>query len=241
MRILLDRILHRPPKYRDVERNVAAAAREILNLPANEFDALWDEVCRSRLEERIAAQLHLRFPNGPPVLLIASPEGDWLDILRFLYVLVRATRPSHAVETGVGPVGASTTFILQAMRVNQAGHLWSIDAGHYLSRYGLEPGNGIPDELRDRHTLLIAEARGQLPRVLDQCRPPAGLFLHDSEHTYANMSFEFGVAWPKLARGGYLLSDDSRNDAPDLFGAKVGLSPKFIEYGGTPFGVLHKP
>ena len=241
VRIILDHILHRPPKSRDVERNVDRAAREILNLPPNEFDSLWDEACRSRPEERIAHQLHLKFPNGPPVLLIASPEGDWLEILRFMYVLVRATRPMHVVETGVGPVGASTTFILQAMHANAAGHLWSLDAGHYLSRYGVEPGNGIPDDLRDRHTLLIAETRGQLVRVLDQCVPPAGIFLHDSEHTFANMTFEFGAAWPRLSGGGYLLSDDARNDAPDRFATRVGLEPKFILYGGTPFGVLRKP
>jgi hypothetical protein len=241
IRLVLDRVLHRPPGSRTVERNVRVAARQILELPVGEFDALWEEARRSRLEERIAAQLRLRFPNGPPILLIASPEGDWLEILRFLYVLVRATRPAHAVETGVGPVGASTTFILGAMHENRAGHLWSLDVGHYLSIHGVEPGNGIPDELRDRHTLLIAGARTQLARVMDQCVPPAGLFLHDSEHTYANMTFEYGVAWSRLALSGYLLSDDSRNDAVDRFGARVGLRPRFIEYGGTPFGVLRKP
>ena len=34
------------------------------------------------------------------------------------------------------------------------------------------------------------------------------LFFHDSLHTYANMSWEFEVAWPALRDGGLLVSDD---------------------------------
>jgi len=241
VRLILDRVLHRPPQARRVERNIRMGAQKLLGLPSTDFDALWEEARGSRLEERISAQLHERFPKGAPVPLIASPEGAWLDILRFIYVLVRVSKPAHAVETGVGPVGATTAFILEAMRANGAGHLWSLDAGHYLSVYGVEPGNGIPEELRDRHTLLIAEARGQLQRVMDQCVPPVGLFLHDSEHTYANMTFEFSVVWPRLARAGYVLSDDSHNNAPDRFGARVRVPPMFLEYGGTHFGILQKP
>jgi hypothetical protein len=238
IRLVLDRVFHRPPAARSVERGIPAHGAAAIGLSSVEFDQLWREACESRLEDRIAAQLRARFPGGAPVLLIAAPEGDWLDILRFLYVLVRVTHPDQVVETG--PVGASTSFILEAMRVNQRGHLWSLDAGHYLSVHGLEPGNGIPDDLRDRHTLIIAEARRQLRRVMDQCAP-VGIFLHDSEHTYANMSLEFSIAWPKLAPTGFLLADDAHNDSPDRFAARVGVTPGFLEYGGTPFGILRKP
>lgn len=34
------------------------------------------------------------------------------------------------------------------------------------------------------------------------------LFLHDSEHTYATMLFEFEIAWPYIRSGGYLVVDD---------------------------------
>ena len=33
-------------------------------------------------------------------------------------------------------------------------------------------------------------------------------FLHDSEHIYETMMFEYETAWPFLRRGGLLLSDD---------------------------------
>lgn len=239
-RIVMDRLLHRPPRSRRLEPDFRAGARRALGLSESTFEALWDEAANSGLESRISAQLRERFPQGPPVQLIAAPEGDWLQILRFLYVLVRATKPEQAVETGVGPVGASTTFILGAMHANQQGHLWSIDAGYYISVHGVEPGSGIPEDLRDRHTLLIAEARSQLPRLAAQCAP-LGLFLHDSEHTYANMTFEFSVAWTRLAPSGFLLADDAHNDSPDRFANRVGVTPTFLQYGGSPFGVLRKP
>ncbi|MEM3449881.1 MAG: class I SAM-dependent methyltransferase [Nitrososphaerota archaeon] len=34
------------------------------------------------------------------------------------------------------------------------------------------------------------------------------LFLHDSEHSYENMMFEFKAVWPFLREGGILLADD---------------------------------
>lgn len=34
------------------------------------------------------------------------------------------------------------------------------------------------------------------------------IFLHDSEHTYDNMMFEYATAWDYLPKGGLLLSHD---------------------------------
>ncbi len=52
------------------------------------------------------------------------------------------------------------------------------------------------------------------------------LFIHDSEHTYQNMMFEFHTVWPYLRKGGLLLSDDiDWNQAFKEFADKVGAVP----------------
>jgi predicted O-methyltransferase YrrM len=75
---------------------------------------------------------------------------------------------------------------------------------HYLPR-GQDPGWAVPPELR-RHWSL---RQGQSMRILERegsLRPD--VFLHDSDHSYANMSAEFEWAWPRLKPGGLLLSDN---------------------------------
>lgn len=53
------------------------------------------------------------------------------------------------------------------------------------------------------------------------------MFIHDSQHSYENMMFEYITAWNHLKEGGILLSDDTNlNRAFIDFSAKVGS--KFI-------------
>jgi len=62
--------------------------------------------------------------------------------------------------------------------------------------------------------------------------------LHDSDHSYENMAFEFEQAFPKLKHGGLLMSDDTHLHAAwDDFCAKHGLRPTRIEH----LGVTRKP
>lgn len=52
------------------------------------------------------------------------------------------------------------------------------------------------------------------------------VFLHDSEHTYENMMFEFKSVWPKLRATGLLLSDNiDWNSAFWEFSAQVKVRP----------------
>jgi hypothetical protein len=47
------------------------------------------------------------------------------------------------------------------------------------------------------------------------------IFIHDSEHSYENMMFEYMTAWDHLKEGGILLSDDTNlNKAFSDFSAK---------------------
>jgi predicted O-methyltransferase YrrM len=145
-----------------------------------------------------------------------------------LYELVRTLRPDIAVETGVCN-GFSTAFILLAMERNARGRLHSIDLpevagqdyreGTFSTNKGgavippdKQPGWVVPDELRSRWKLHLGSTIDELPPLLSELGT-IGFFLHDSDHTYANMMFEFGQAFPRLQSDGVLVADDAWNSA----------------------------
>jgi hypothetical protein len=164
----------------------------------------------------------------------------------YLYALVRHLRPTTAVETGVAN-GFSTAFLLLALEKNGEGHLHSIDLPRIVGeddevdfyegegRAGIPPermpGWLVPDHLRDRWTLRLGKSQDELPPLLESL-PELGFFMHDSEHSYECMSFEFGAAWPRLRGGGVLVSDDVNSTAafPELV-ARVQREPIAIARG----------
>jgi predicted O-methyltransferase YrrM len=146
-----------------------------------------------------------------------------------LYALVRKLRPRVAVETGVCN-GFSTAFLLLALERNEAGELHSIDLPEVVGADyrpgtfwegkqgaaippGKEPGWMIPAQLRECWSLTIGRSQDELPQLLDRLGE-IDLFVHDSEHSYECMDFEFRTAWPALREGGALVADDwNWNDA----------------------------
>ena len=85
--------------------------------------------------------------------------------------------------------------------------------------------------------MQLGDARELLPRLLARL-DRVDLFLHDSDHSYEAMLFEFEQAYPKLAPGGLLLSDDTHlHTAWDDFCAKHGLRPGRLGH----LGVTRKP
>lgn len=155
-----------------------------------------------------------------------------IALARMLYYLCRATRPSIVVETGVGN-GVTSAFILQALNRNSHGHLWSIDLPPLGAR---KSGALIPLELRSRWTLIRGRTNELLPGLLTQLGN-VDLFLHDSLHTYCNMTFEFEQAWAKMRDGGILVSDDVQmNRAFFDFTRRRSV----IAFGDKGFGVAFK-
>jgi predicted O-methyltransferase YrrM len=141
----------------------------------------------------------------------------------YLYTIIRTLRPRVAVETGVAN-GFSTAFLLRALQTNGEGHLHSIDLPREVGREyepgtffegegragipaGSEPGWLIPDGLRDRWTLILGRSQEELPPLLDRLGT-IDFFMHDSEHSFDCMWFEFNTAWPRLREEGVLVSDD---------------------------------
>lgn len=137
------------------------------------------------------------------------------------YAIVRASRPSLVVETGVAN-GVSTAYLLLALKKNGIGHLHSVglEEGSFLP-----PGKGIgwlvPEEFRCRWTLHRGDAAQLLPALLRELGT-IDVFIHDSLHTYEHMMFEFDQACPHLRPGGFLLADDALwNAAFDDFARKA--------------------
>ena len=120
-----------------------------------------------------------------------------------LYALVRSLKPRSIVETG-GASGASTSYILTACERNGHGDVRSIDR---RSSHENEYGQLIPDYLLDRWELLIQHDTPLLPVLLNELGT-IDFFLHDSNHSFQHMAWEFELAWEHLSPGGCLASHD---------------------------------
>jgi predicted O-methyltransferase YrrM len=159
-----------------------------------------------------------------------------------LYSLLRTLRPRVAVETGVCN-GVSTAFLLLALARNGEGELHSIDLpeivgedydpdtfwegkGGAVVPPGKEPGWMIPAELRaERWTLVLGRSQDELPPLLERVGA-IDFFLHDSEHSYECMRFEFEHAYGALRDGGALAADDVNvNDAWAAFAQEHERAP----------------
>jgi len=139
-----------------------------------------------------------------------------------LYLLVRSLRPERVVETGVW-YGWSSRAILTALHANDHGRLTSIDlptVGHGrtypdgtfdVTHVGaaVDTGRVVPEYLRARWDLhVVANAAESTAVLRTAANEGIDLFLHDSEHSYENMTREFRLAWDGLRPRGVLYSDD---------------------------------
>ncbi|KAB1155640.1 class I SAM-dependent methyltransferase [Micromonospora sp. AMSO12t] len=117
------------------------------------------------------------------------------------YAIVRATKPTHVVETGVDK-GLGSCVLAAALLRNaadgQPGRVTSLDinpeAG-YLARTA--PWSEVVD-------LVIGDSIASIA-ALDR---PVDLFLHDSDHSRAHEKREFEAVETKLAPGAILLTDN---------------------------------
>jgi len=167
-----------------------------------------------------------------------------LDESLVLYFSIRYLQPKIVVETGVSD-GMSSLFILSALE-KMEGHLYSIDYPKVgmPALYGKEPGWLVNDQLRARWTLIYGKSKEKLPILLSQLKH-VDIFLHDSEHSYSNMKFEFTLALEHMSPGSLLLSDDvSSNSAFYEAVAGHGLYDNiyWLKGEGSDFGAyFYKP
>jgi predicted O-methyltransferase YrrM len=118
-----------------------------------------------------------------------------------LYVICRRQKPDIVVETGVAS-GVSSSYILCALEQNKRGQLHSIDLPWWQEA---QCGWLIPEYLRHRWHLILGRSSEELAPLLRKVAE-IDIFLHDSDHSYQNMLWEFQTAWTYLKVGGLLLA-----------------------------------
>lgn len=144
---------------------------------------------------------------------------DWMAIQRIiLYILVRLTKPSICLETGVF-YGGNTCFILNALRRNNHGQLISIDLPandikseqrHHLVGdtedipNGLDIGFLIHDNLKKRWKFIRGDSHKEIPKIENSI----DLYIHDSEHSFSFIQREMSLVWERLSKNGIILADD---------------------------------
>lgn len=166
--------------------------------------------CSPERREEIDAEFDRLVPEVSDFLARASTSD--VQLVKMLFFLVRHLRPKKIVETGVWH-GVSTFFLLNALKLNGDGRLASVDLPPLDPKTRVEVGGAVPENLRSSWTLFKGPAKTNLPRaflLLGGC----DLFVHDGEHTYPNMMFEFREAWKHLSSAGFLVVDDAHwNDS----------------------------
>ena len=152
--------------------------------------------------------------------------GDF-DIL-LLYCLVRQIKPEVVIETGICS-GRSSSSILEAMKDNNRGTLYSIDLPRMFAGGGTsmvkssdgtkeyhstlaedadEPGWLVPAHLKKNWQKILGDSNVELPKLVSTLSK-IDIFYHDSDHTYETMTNEMTTAWPKIPNGGIMIVDDA--------------------------------
>ena len=197
-------------KYRYTFSNAVAFCSFLSGFTENEVRLSFDECWRQRCFKDAEKKVDLLKPSEGRGKMGRESEA--------LYVFVRLVKPEIVVETGVG-AGISSTYILKAMELNRKGMLHSIDLP---DETGLS-GWAVPNDLRTRWRLYKGSSTYLLPALLRKTGP-IDMFLHDSDHTYENMMFEFRSTWAKLKNNSIFLAHDiGRNNAIFDFCREAGV------------------
>lgn len=226
----------RPPKTdRKLCLNPFSAINEVSNIPIEDLDRYRLDLKLSNLFEQIDVSLR----KNLPVERYAEVKewrnfGEWINILVSLYCLVRATKPEIIVETGIGEIGMTSTFLLRGLEDNNGGELYSIDPDKFYPIYGYHVGRGIPDYLKHRQTGVIGLSQDKLEPLLVE-KGPIDLFLHDGDHKYRTKFYEYEVSYAFLNKSGFIISDDSWDSSFDIFASKYKLNNCSVKYGKNDF------
>lgn len=141
---------------------------------------------------------------------IVEMTGKQFNFIKYpiaWYALIRKYKPSIILETGVS-MGWSSFMILTALQREKKGVLYSIDVGGFESiDHDGGVGYMVPDNLKQNWHLIIDDSKKVLLPLLEKLGK-IDMFIHDSDHSYEMMTFEYNNAWNYLGQQGILCSDD---------------------------------
>lgn len=187
-----------------------------------EFEALQRELQR-RENVQVSSNTH-------PKNWAVAEQASFL-----LYTLVRLTKPSVVLETGVAN-GHSTFFMLNALAKNDRGTLHSIDVSPHVAPY-------LDSRERQQWSLILLDKQRRRSSFFEAMAavPKIDMFVHDSDHRRAWQTLEYMTALEHLDVGGILASDDvdSSHAFLDLCRMQV-LAPHFLFDGQRLFGLVTK-
>jgi hypothetical protein len=199
LEVNLDR-LRGAPDYPVIPwQHVVGEVTRTLGIDAASLDR---EIDDHRLESSMAAGIA---SLGADPQFALRHNADF-RLARLCYIACRAVRPQAVVETGVA-YGVTSSFVLKALDANNRGHLYSIDLPPLAAAAETSVGRLVPEQLRSRWTLLRGTSRRVLPSLLGQLGK-VDVFIHDSLHTFRNMSAEFAGAHAHRADPFVLIADD---------------------------------
>jgi hypothetical protein len=137
----------------------------------SEFRDLWSEVI---------GELQAKGIRAGPESFQWWNDGD-AGFVRTIWCLVRHLRPRKIIETGVAH-GVTSRFILEALKRNGDGHLWSIDLPPLERHWREQVGVAVGNRFTDRWSYIKGSSRRHLPNLLSQLGE-IDLFIHDSLHS----------------------------------------------------------
>jgi len=216
----LDSQLHCTPLEIVCKLFSLSADDERLSQIVNEHRALSDELCTRYASKRTCYPLNFAVEEGSGLLL---------------YAVMRLKKPLVTQETGVAN-GESTFFMLNAIKKNQRGRLYSTEVSNDVGTLLNE--NEKPDWALKK--LDPSNLRGSFLRTLEKIGS-IDLFLHDSDHSYLWQIFELQSMQSKMLSNSIIIADDVDASYAFIdFSRKVGTKPIFLLDKRKVLGVLVK-
>lgn len=163
---------------------------------AAEFWEFWPSLIR---------ELETKGINPGPESFQWWNDGD-AGLVRSIWCLIRHLKPQKVVETGVAH-GVTSRCVLEALKRNGEGHLWSIDLPPTEEFWRKQVGAAVGDGFANEWTYIAGSSRRRLPELLAQFGK-IDLFIHDSLHSERNVCFELDRAWTAMGPYGAMVVDD---------------------------------
>jgi hypothetical protein len=216
-------------EFHGMARAVSDAVEEVVAVTLPEqYDSA---TLRALLEEFEALEEELKRRVKSRKLALPEYYGVEGKVARLLYTLVRLTRPTTVLETGVAN-GQSSFFILNALMRNDQGTLHSVD---------VDPDAGIlvEDSEKARWSLHILDGSKRRYTELIATLPMIDFYIHDSNHSYWWMRFELEATLPRMARSALIACDDADHSYGFFdFCQEHALKPMLLLDPRNVYGVL---
>jgi len=199
----------------------------------------------AELTGRSAGECERALAEASLVAAVADDPAPWWpreSLTRLVGAATALLEPGVAIEVGVARGYSSATILATLAAAGKGGRLYSIDLPPLEQDARAFVGSAVPDHLRDRWELELGPSGSRLGPLMERVGP-AGLLLHDGDHSYASQRDDLRAAWPHLEPGGLAIVDDVWSTAPVDFAREAGVEALVVQAPGETDGIalLRKP